>query len=43
MKKLPLAIAALSLFSASNSFSQQYNQDFEVSLNIPSNVNVEPL
>ena len=43
MKKLPLAIAALSFFAASSSFSQQYNQDFEVSLNVPSNVEVMPL
>jgi hypothetical protein len=41
MKKLPLAIAALSLFSASSIFAEQYfNQDFKVSLDIPSNIDV---
>lgn len=41
MKKLPLAVAMVSLFTLSNSFAELYNQDFEVSLNIPSSVNVE--
>ena len=36
-------MAALSLFIASNSFAQVYNQDFEVSLNIPSSVDVMAL
>lgn len=41
MKKLPLAIAMLSLFTVSNSFSEEYRQSFEVSLNIPSSIDVE--
>lgn len=41
MKKLPLAIAFVSLFAASTGFSQDYYQSFEVSLDIPSSVNVE--
>ena len=40
MKKLPLAIAMVSLFAASTSFAEFYNQDFEVSLEIPSSVDV---
>jgi len=41
MKKLPLAIAMVSFLAVSTSFAQQYYQDFEVSLSVPSNVNVE--
>jgi hypothetical protein len=41
MKKLPLAVAMVSLFALSNSFAEYYNQDFEISLNIPSSVDVE--
>ncbi len=40
MKKLPLAIAALSLFAASSSFAQQFNQDFRVSLDILASIDV---
>ncbi len=41
MKKLPLAIAAVSFFAASTGFSAQYyNQDFKVSLDIPSSIDV---
>ncbi len=43
MKKLPLAIAMVSLFAASTSFAEFYNQDFEVSLDIPSSVDVMAL
>ena len=40
MKKLPLAIAFVSLFAASSSFSQEYFQEFDISLSIPSSVDV---
>jgi hypothetical protein len=41
MKKLPLAIAMVSLFAASTGFATQYyNQDFKVSLDIPSSIDV---
>ncbi len=41
MKKLPLAIAMVSLFAASTGFAAQYyNQDFKVSLDIPSSIDV---
>ena len=43
MKKLPLAIAMVSLLAASTSFAEYYNQDFEVSLDIPSSVDVMAL
>jgi len=40
MKKLPLAIAMVSLFTASTGFAEFYEQNFEVSLDIPSSVDV---
>lgn len=40
MKKLPLAIAMVSLFAASTGFAEYYEQNFEVSLSIPSSVDV---
>ena len=41
MKKLPLAIAMVSLLASSSVFSSQYfNQDFNVSLDVPSSIDV---
>ena len=40
MKKLPLALAMVSLFTASTGFAEYYEQNFEVSLDIPSSVDV---